>query len=217
MSQDPSQPTQSETMRPPGKGRGRLLNQSFIGGLCLLGLAGSAFLAMGDLASGSLRAMGPGGMPRGTAWLIAVIGAGMVVAGIFRGGEAIPRISVRGPVIIMLALVVFAFTIRPTPIGSFTTPGIGIVGAGPLAVLIAGFAERDRDWLDLAILAAALTAFCILLFGYLLNLPMPAFPVSWLKYFPGWSQRQVMLLVSGALLIVALALYLVRRRRGGNA
>ncbi|MDQ7777090.1 MAG: tripartite tricarboxylate transporter TctB family protein [Paracoccus aminovorans] len=217
MSQDPVQPIQPETLSPAGNGGSRLLNQNFIGGLCLLGLAGGALLAMGDLSSGTLRAMGPGGMPRGMAWLIAVIGTGMVVTGIFRGGEPIPRIALRGPCIIMLALIVFALTIRPTPIGSFTTPGIGIVGAGPLAVLIAGFAERERDWLDLAILAAALTAFCILLFGYLLNLPMPAFPVSWLKYFPGWNQRQVMLLVSGVLLVVALALFLVRLRRGGNA
>lgn len=140
----------------------------------------------------------------------------MVIAGVFRGGEPIRRIALRGPAVILLALVVFALTIRSTPIGSFTTPEIGIVGAGPLAVLIAGFAEKQCDWLDLAILAAALTAFCILLFGYLLNLPMPAFPVSWLKLFSGWSQRQVMLLVSGVLLLVALALFLVRRRRGGH-
>lgn len=216
MSQDPTQPIQSDTLRPPGSREGGLLNQNFVGGLCLLVLAGTALLALGDLANGTLRALGPGGMPRGTAYLIALIGAGMVVIGILRGGEPIPQVSVRGPAIIMLALVVFALTIRPTSIGSFTTPGIGIIGAGPLAVLIAGFAERERNWLDLAILAAALTAFCILLFGYLLNLPMPAFPVSWLKYFPNLDQKQMMLLVSGVLLLVGLLMFLVRLRRGGR-
>lgn len=67
MSQDPVQPTQPEAEMPAGKGGGQLLNQNLVGGLCLLGLAGGAFLAMGDLASGSLRSMGAGGMPRGTA------------------------------------------------------------------------------------------------------------------------------------------------------
>lgn len=216
MSQDLPQPPTSELTSQRGHPKGGLLNQNFVGGLCLIGFAIAAFLALGDISSGTLRSLGAGGMPRGTAFLIALIGVGMTVVGIFRGGETIPRVAVRGPAIIMLALIVFALTIRPTAIGSITTPGLGIIAAGPLAVLIAGFAERERNWLDLAILAAALTAFCILLFGYLLNLPMPAFPVSWLKYFPGWTQRQVMLVVSGALLILALVLFLVRLRRKGD-
>ncbi|SMO97529.1 tripartite tricarboxylate transporter TctB family protein [Paracoccus laeviglucosivorans] len=217
MSQNPQPSAELKTHDPPAGRGGRLLNQNLIGGLCLIGLAGAAFLSMSGLASGTLRAMGPGGMPRGTALLIALIGAGMLIVGVIRGGEPIPRIATRGPLIIMLALIVFALTIRPTALGSFTSPGIGIVGAGPLAIMIAGFAERDRNWLDLGILAGALTAFCILLFGYLLNLPMPAFPVSWLKHFPGWSQREVMLLVSCALLAVALVLFLVRRGRKSEA
>lgn len=187
--------------------------QNIAGGALLIAFAGFALWAMGDLDSGSLRVIGPGGLPRAMAYGIGALGLLVLVGGLIRrGGEDVEPFALRGVLVVLAAILVFAVTIRPFSIGGVTVPGLGLIGAGPLAILVAGFAERTPRWLDLCILAAALTAGCMLLFGYLLNLPIPSFPVALLRLFPGWPQHQVLLLIAGGLLAVAAALWAIRRR-----
>ena len=186
--------------------------QSVLGGVALIGFAGLALYAMRDLEGGTMRALGPGGLPRVAAILIAVLGAGIALKG-WRAArpERMARIGARPLGIVLLAIFVFAVTIRPWDFGPFATPGLGLVGAGPLTVLVAGLAERRRDWLELGVLASALTAFCMVLFGDLLALPIPIMPVALLDWFPGWSQRAVLRLLAGLLVGTALALHFVGR------
>lgn len=189
-----------------------LCTPSTIGGVALCLIAIVALWAMSDLSAGTLRAIGPAAMPRAIAMGMGVLGVLLCISGIQGRDDGIEALPVRGTVVILVAIILFAITIRPVALGPLTTPGLGLIGAGPIAILVAGLAQRERNWLDLSILAAALTAFCMLLFGYLLNLPIPAFPVSLLGFFPGWQQSDVLLGLSLALLALALGLFFVRKR-----
>lgn len=200
----------------PSQQEGFQVSQSLAGGLLLIGFALLALWAGRDLDPGSLRSIGPGGLPRAVAILIGLLGIVVAAMGWRRDASRVEAIALRPVLVILLAISVFAVTIRPWSFGAVSTPGLGLVGAGPLTVLVAGFAQRERDWLDLGILAAALTAFCMFLFGDLLSLPLPVMPVSLLGLFPGWEQRQVLRLLAGILIAIAVALALVRRGRAGK-
>jgi hypothetical protein len=201
----------------PGPGASAEPGQSLVGGLVLVAFALFALWTMRDLDSGSLRQIGSGGLPRAVAILLGLLGAGIAVYGLRTEVSRFQHLEPRPVVMVLLAIFVFAATIRPLALGPVTTPGLGLVGAGPLTVLVAGFAERERDWLDLSILATGLTAFCMLLFGDALGLPIPAMPTALLGYFPGWEQRGVLRLLAGLLIGIAAGLYLIRRRRGATA
>jgi putative tricarboxylic transport membrane protein len=137
--------------------------QNLAAGLALLALAGFALWASAELDAGTLRAIGPGLMPRAVAVLIAIAGAGLVVAAFVRAGEALGRWSWRGPLLITLAVLAFAATIRSP----------GLVVAGPLVAVVGGAASRETRPRELAIFAVVVTAGCVLLFRYALRLPIP--------------------------------------------
>ncbi len=64
---------------------------------------------------------------------------------------------------VALGIVAFAITIRM----------FGLVVAGPLALIIGGFGSDETRPKELVIFAVLMTAFCIGLFRYALNQPMP--------------------------------------------
>jgi len=137
--------------------------QAFVGGLCLLALAGVALWALGSISSGTLRSMGAGMLPRTLAYMVAGAGALLVVLGLLRRGDRIERIGLRGPFFVALAIVAFGLTIRL----------FGLAVAGPLAMIIGGFASAEVRTVEIVIFSAIMTAFCIGLFRYVLNLPIP--------------------------------------------
>lgn len=191
--------------------------QSFAGGLALLGLAGLALYLTSDLSQGTLRAMGPAMLPRWLAIAVGLCGLSLVVLGLLKDGDRIERSAWRGPLFVVLGILAFAVTIRPFSFGGVSTPGLGLLVAGPLAILIAGHATPEARLRDLVILALALTAFCMVLFGDLLNLPIPVFPQSLTQLFPAdWSQKAV-LRATAAILAAAAALVLVATHRRGPA
>jgi hypothetical protein len=147
---------------PPGR---RIIRapQNFFAGLALIALALFAIWAVSDLSQGTLRIMGPAMMPRWVAIFIGVGGAMLALSGLIVDGEPLERWHLRGPVFITIGLVLFALTIRP----------FGIAVAGPLAMLFGGFATREVRWIELIIFTIAMTAFCIGLFVYMLDQPIP--------------------------------------------
>lgn len=193
-----------------------LLNQSVVGGVALIVFAVFAFWALRDLDSGTLSSVGPGGLPRGVAVLIGICGIFIATVGARVDPLRIERVAIRPIIVLMVSIIIFAATIRSWSFGSLSWPGLGLMVAGPVTVLASGFAQRERNWLDLAILAMALTAFCMLLFGDLLSLPIPVMPISLLTFFTGWDQRQVLRLIVAIYSVIALGLYFIRRRRDGK-
>jgi putative tricarboxylic transport membrane protein len=137
--------------------------QNLAAGASLLALSAFALWAVRDLPSGTLRAMGPGMMPRAAAVLLGVAGGGLAVAALLREGERLQRWSWRGPLFITLAVVGFALTIRAP----------GLVVAGPLVAVVGGAASAEARPRELVVFGVLVTAFCIALFRYALQLPIP--------------------------------------------
>jgi Tripartite tricarboxylate transporter TctB family len=188
--------------------------QSLLGGLCLLAITGLALWLTVDLPQGSLRAMGPAMLPRWLAVAVGLCGLALVVLSFFQDGDRMERSSLRGPVFVLLAVLAFAMTIRPFTFGPISTPGLGMVVAGPLAILISGHATNEVRLRDLTILALSLTPFCMVLFGDLLNLPIPIFPQNLTGLFPAdWSQKAVLRATAAIMALAALGVFLMVRGR----
>lgn len=185
-------------------------------GLALLGVFG--VWASGDLPRGTLGAMGPGMLPYWVAVGVAACGVVLAVTGFVRGGEGLQAVGLRGPVVVVLAILAFAVTIRPATLGPVTTPGLGLIVAGPLAVILAGYASPEARFREILILALLLTAGCMLLFGDLLNLPIPLFPTALVEAASGTIPSRVLLrLMAGALALAGLGLLLLQRRSARRA
>ena len=107
--------------------------QSLAGGLFLVALAALALWLSRDLSRGTLSAMGPGMLPDWLAIGVGLCGLALLVFAFLRTGEALERWSLRGPVLVVAAILAFAVTIRPFSIGALASPGLGLVAAGPLA------------------------------------------------------------------------------------
>ncbi|TGD97352.1 tripartite tricarboxylate transporter TctB family protein [Methylobacterium nonmethylotrophicum] len=188
--------------------------RSLVGGLLLVGLAALALTLTRDLGQGTLRSMGPGMVPRALAIGLGLCGLVLVGIGLVRRGHPLDRLPLRGPVVILLAITAFALTIRPFPLGDVATPGLGLLGAGPLTVVVGGFASPEARLRENLALGLGLTAFAMLLFGDLLNLPIPMFPEAWAALFPaGWSQDGRVRVTAGLLAGLAAALLLAGPRR----
>ncbi|HUM13489.1 MAG TPA: tripartite tricarboxylate transporter TctB family protein [Myxococcaceae bacterium] len=144
--------------------------QDLVAGASLVAVSLFAIWATAPLAGGRLGAPGPGFVPRVLAVLLGASGAGLCLLSLTRAGEPLGRWPLRGPLLIGLAVVAFALTIRVP----------GLVVAGPLAILVAGAASPETRWRELAIFSVAVTACCIGLFRTLLHLPIPVLVL------PGW-------------------------------
>jgi putative tricarboxylic transport membrane protein len=140
--------------------------RDFYGGLALVALAVFALWASRDLPGSQGLAFGPGTAPRLFAGLLVLVGAIVSVIGLLGDGPARDRYTLRAPLLVTASLLVFAGTIRP----------IGLVLATFVSIVVAASASSETRWREAVVWAAALTAFCALLFPYALGLPLPVWP-----------------------------------------
>jgi hypothetical protein len=188
--------------------------QSLAGGVVLIALAVLALWLTRDLDQGTLTTMGPAMLPRWLAVGVGLSGLALLAAAFLKEGDFLERWSLRGPVFVIGAILAFALTIRPFAFGGLTTPGLGLLFAGPLAIIIGGHATAEARLRDLVILALSLTPFCMVLFGDLLNLPIPVFPQALTGLFPAdWSQKAVLRATAIIMAAAALIVFLSSRRR----
>ena len=97
----------------------------FAGGLFLLAIAAVGYAGAFTLPFGQLSGIGSGLMPKVVAVLVATFGVALVLQGLAIGGDRLERWAVRGPLLVLAAVLVFAFTIRL----------LGLVVAGPLCFI----------------------------------------------------------------------------------
>ncbi|WP_262272655.1 tripartite tricarboxylate transporter TctB family protein [Microvirga yunnanensis] len=188
--------------------------QSLAGGLLLIALAALALWLTRDLDQGTLNAMGPAMLPRWLAIGVGLSGLALLAAAFLKDGDLLERWSLRGPVFVIGAIVAFALTIRGYSFGSFGIPGLGLLVAGPLAIILGGFATPEARLRDLVVLALSLTPFCMVLFGDLLNLPIPVFPQALTGLFPAdWSQKAVLRACAAIMAVAAVVVFLATRNR----
>lgn len=197
--------------------------QSFAGGLFLVSLAALALWLTKDLDQGTLGSMGPAMLPRWLAVGVGLSGLAMLFFAFTREGEPLERWTIRGPFFIIWGILAFALTIRSgswtlsfgsVTLGPLNIPGLGLMFAGPLAIIIGGFATPEARFRDLVILALSLTPFCMILFGdsALLNLPIPMFPQPLAETFPaGWSQVAILRTIAAIMALAAILLLFTTR------
>jgi putative tricarboxylic transport membrane protein len=154
--------------------------RDFYGGLALMALAIIAILATGDLPGQHGFAFGPGTAPRMFATLLAVIGAIVALTGLFIDGEPIGHFAIRGPAYVLVGIIVFAGMIRGVDLRyigiPYTVPSLGLVISTFFAFMISILGSSEFRWMESLIAAAVMTAFCVGLFVYLLQLPFQLWP-----------------------------------------
>ena len=137
-----------------------------MGGLAVVAVAVFAFWLARNLPAGNGGGMGPGTLPKGLAILLGALGFALLLNSLFERGEALSRWSIRGPLFVLGAIVLFGLAVRP----------LGLVVAGPLAIAAAAFASSEVRWRETLIFGVLMTAFCVGLFKFALGLPIPLAP-----------------------------------------
>lgn len=150
--------------------------RAFYGGLALIALAILAIWLSGDLPGTHGFAFGPGTAPRLFAGLLAVTGALVALTGLLFDGPPIESYAIRGPAWVILAILCFAGMIRGVSVGPLTVPPLGLVPSTFAAFLVSIFGSTEMRWVESLIAAVVMTAFCVALFVYLLQLPFQLWP-----------------------------------------
>ena len=150
--------------------------QDFAAGLFMIVLAAIALILSWDLASGTLRQLGPGMLPKAFGWICGALGAVQVLNSLRYNGEALSGWSWRGVIFVLGAACLFGMTIRGFDIGPISVPALGMLVAGPLVMLVAGMAADDVKPKELLLFTIGMTTACVLLFKYALSLPIPLAP-----------------------------------------
>jgi putative tricarboxylic transport membrane protein len=140
--------------------------QDFYGGLTLIALALFAIWAGSDLPGQHGFSFGPGTAPRIFATLLAVAGAIVAVGGLMADGPKIEGFAIRGPALICAGILFFSLAIRP----------LGLIATSYVTFMITIMATPEIRWRESLIAAAVMTAFCVALFVYLLQLPFDLWP-----------------------------------------
>src|ERR1700759_4521334 len=87
--------------------------QDFVGGIAMMALALFALWASRDLQGMHGFSFGAGTAPRMFAVLLLALGFGVMLVGLLSEGAPIQKYHWRGPLFVSLAILAFAFMIRP--------------------------------------------------------------------------------------------------------
>jgi putative tricarboxylic transport membrane protein len=138
------------------------------GGIFLVTLGALGYFGAFGLPFGTLSGIGSGLLPKVMALLVAVFGVLLLVQSLLVAGSGLDQWAVRGIVFVLGAVLVFAMTVRP----------LGLLVAGPLAVIVSALADKDTRPVEVIIFSVVMTLITGLLFKELLNLPIPFDPVG---------------------------------------
>jgi Tripartite tricarboxylate transporter TctB family len=156
----------SEPALPRAAGPRMRVASDIVGGLLLIGVAAVAYLGVRGIEAGQASSVGPTFMPNLVAGLIAAIGLLILLLGCVPGARRLEPWTLRGPLLVLGAVVAFAATVRP----------LGLAVAGPLAMILASLADPETRFREVLIFAAVMTGLSILLFKVALRLPIPLLP-----------------------------------------
>jgi putative tricarboxylic transport membrane protein len=145
--------------------------EDVVGGCVIVAIAAFAYVQAMPLSSGTLGQIGPGLLPRALSILLAALGLTLLVLAVLGRGPQLERFSLRGPLFLLAAVVLFGLTIRP----------LGLVVAGPVAIVVGALASNEVRWGETLAVALLMTAFCTGLFKFVLGLPIPLAP-WWIGY-----------------------------------
>jgi putative tricarboxylic transport membrane protein len=140
--------------------------QDFYGGLTLVLVATFALIASAELPGQRGFAFGPGTAPRLFAAILAALGLAVAAVGVLLDGPRIEKYKIRGPLLVIIGISIFAALIRP----------FGLIIATYLAFVVSNSGSKEVRWIECLLAGVVMTAFCWLLFVVLLNLPFQLWP-----------------------------------------
>jgi hypothetical protein len=144
----------------------RLKSPQDLGAGIVFILIGAAGLVFGqDLRFGSAQRMGPGFFPYYVSWGIVLIGVACAGRSLAIAGPPIEKMKLRPILCVLAALLVFGVAMDT----------LGLVFSACALILIAALAQQKPNWRDTALLAAGMTAFCVVVFVWALKQPLTLF------------------------------------------
>ncbi len=140
-----------------------------LAGIVLLALAALIWQLNARFPVGTLRAMGPGYVPRMLAVALAAIGFGLAIHAWLGEPRAMPAWRPRAAIVLALAMLAFGLLIERA----------GLIVATCVSVPLAALAGRDARPLELVVftLAAAIVASVVFVWG--LGQLIPIMPPAW--------------------------------------
>lgn len=139
--------------------------KEFLTGLIymLIGSGAIMIAVLEDYKIGTALKMGPAYFPLLLSGILIFIGLVSVVRSMLRPGTPIGAFAVNGLVLVVIPTVLFGLLVRK----------VGLVIMLPLLIVVSAYADREFKLKPTLILAAGLTAFCILVFLKGLGIPLP--------------------------------------------
>lgn len=147
----------------------RLNAAEAIGGLFAIAIGAFAIWEGSSYPIGTARQMGPGYFPVALGGLMVALGVGLWIEGLRAGAEPAERPDIRALLAILAGIGGFALLVEPA----------GLVPGTLALVLLSSAAARGARVVPTLILAVAISAMSVLVFRYLLGLPLPAFAGHW--------------------------------------
>jgi len=124
-----------------------------------------ALIALSRIPATKYQAISPDLFPRVCAFALIAAGIALLVRGVARSSSALVRPPWRSIVLVIASVVAFGLV----------APRLGYAIAGFLTIVISGLAAKDAKPVSLVAFAGGLIAFSVVLFSYVLKVPMPAF------------------------------------------
>ena len=146
--------------------RSTFLNREVLAGLFLLASAAFGYYAAYPLDAGSMSGVGSGLLPKSVAIGLGAFGVYLVASGLIGDHERVEGFSLRGIIFVLGGILSFAATVRP----------LGLLVAGPLAMLLSSLADPDTRPIEILVFTTCMTLGCYLLFKAMLHLPIPVLP-----------------------------------------
>jgi hypothetical protein len=138
-------------------------SKDLVSGLVFITI-GLAFLWIGsDYRFGSSSQMGPGYFPVVLSILLTALGSTVAVRAVISGGERISGVNVKGIVFVIGATFIFGLLIRP----------LGMPVAIFILAFVGAIASKHFHPFTSVLLAAGLSAFCMIVFNWGLGMPFP--------------------------------------------
>ena len=130
----------------------------------LIGLA--VVIIARNYPMGTLVRMGPGYYPIIIGALTILVGLGLIVKSLVETPEPLPNFALRPFVFLLGAIIIFALTLEH----------FGLVISTLLLVIFSRLAARPVKWIGTLVLSACLVPIAVLIFWYLLRLPLHLWP-----------------------------------------
>jgi hypothetical protein len=137
--------------------------KDLLAGLIYILFGASAILIAREYNMGTAFKMGPAFFPTVLSMLLVGVGAISIIRAFILPGTPIGAISIKGLLLVTLAIVVFGLVVR----------GAGLAIALPLLLFISAAASVKFRWQTTLMIAVGLTLFCVLVFLKGLGIPLP--------------------------------------------